>query len=78
VVSKICWEKSLAGSSPAIGTNFHNKQMSNTNNINLGGGNGCLSLILLILTLTALWFGLPTPWGLFEIDIFPAGIFLNR
>jgi hypothetical protein len=52
--------------------------MSNTNNINLGGSNSCLSLILLILTLTALWFGLPTPWGLFEIDIFPAGIFLNR
>jgi hypothetical protein len=52
--------------------------MSNTNNINLGGGNGCFSLILFIFILTTLWFGLPTPWGVFEIDIFPPGIYLNR
>ena len=50
--------------------------MANETNINVGGG--CFSLILFIFTLTALWFGLPTPWGLFEIDVFPPGIFLNR
>jgi len=80
VVSKICWEKSLAGSSPAIGTNFYNKQMSNNNNeIKVGcSGFGCLSLIIFIFILTSLWFSLPTPWGEFEIDLFPPGIFLNR
>ena len=50
--------------------------MANETNINVGGG--CFSLILFIFILTALWFGLPTPWGLFEIDIFPPGIFLDR
>jgi hypothetical protein len=50
--------------------------MANETNTNVGGG--CFSLILFIFILTALWFGLPTPWGLFEIDIFPPGIFLDR
>jgi hypothetical protein len=39
---------------------------------------GCLTTILTIFALTALWFGLPTPWGLFEIDLFWPGIYLNR
>jgi len=39
---------------------------------------GCFSLILTILVLWALWFGLPTPWGVFEIDVFPPGIFIDR
>lgn len=38
------------------------------------GGCGCVSLILFIFVLTALWFGLPTPWGTFNIDIFPPRI----
>lgn len=67
----------------AIAKTKHSKRNSKTNNImaknettiNLGG---CLPLILFIFTLTALWFGLPTPWGLFEIDIFPPGIYLDR
>lgn len=52
---------------------------NNIKEIKLGCGNfGCLSLIILIFILTSLWFSLPTPWGQFEIDIFPPGIFLNR
>ncbi len=31
---------------------------------------GCLKLILFIFALTALWFGLPTPWGTLNIDLF--------
>ena len=41
--------------------------MSSESNSN--GGCGCLSLILTILALDALWFGLPTPWGTLNIDI---------
>lgn len=37
-------------------------------------GSGCASLIILILLLAALWFGLPTPWGKLNIDIFPPRI----
>jgi hypothetical protein len=51
--------------------------MSDTN-IVVGGGGGCVTTILTILVLTALFFGLPTPWGLFEIDLFWPGIYLNR
>jgi hypothetical protein len=53
----------------------YNTDMSNNNNeVSIG----CLPLILFIFTLWALWFGLPTPWGFFEIDIFPPGIYLDR
>ena len=38
------------------------------------GGCGCVSIIVTILVLWALWFGLPTPWGVFNIDIFPPAI----
>lgn len=41
------------------------------------GGCGCLSLVATLLLLWALWFGLPTPWGVFGIDIFPPRITLN-
>ena len=37
-------------------------------------GCGCGGTILTILVLWALWFGLPTPWGKFNIDIFPPAI----
>ena len=47
--------------------------MSNTTEYH-SGGCGCFSLILTILALSALWFGLPTPWGKFNIDIFPPRI----
>jgi hypothetical protein len=50
----------------------------NNVNVTVDRSGGCFSLILTIFTLTALWFGLPTPWGLFEIDIFPPGIYLDR
>lgn len=38
------------------------------------GGCGCVSIIITILVLWALWFGLPTPWGTFNIDILPPAI----
>jgi hypothetical protein len=49
--------------------------MNNNDNSNNGG---CFSLILTILTLWALWFGLPTPWGNLNIDIFPPAIHINK
>jgi hypothetical protein len=51
--------------------------MSN-NNQNVTVGCGCFPFILTILVLSALFFGLPTPWGIFEIDLLPPGIYLNR
>lgn len=39
-----------------------------------GTGCGCLPLIATILVLWSLWFGLPTPWGTYNIDIFPPAI----
>lgn len=47
--------------------------MSNKSS-NDSGGCGCASVIITILVLWALWFGLPTPWGKFNIDIFPPRI----
>lgn len=41
-------------------------------------GCGCVSLIVTILVLWTLWFGLPTPWGIFHIDIFPPAIRLKE
>lgn len=35
---------------------------------------GCVTLIIEVLILWALWFGLPTPWGRLNIDIFPPRI----
>jgi hypothetical protein len=49
---------------------------NNKQTVNVGCG--CYSLILTILVLSALFFGLPTPWGIFEIDLLPPGIYLNR
>lgn len=45
---------------------------------NNSGGCGCLTIIITILALTALWFGLPTPWGELNIDIIPPAIHLNK
>jgi hypothetical protein len=41
---------------------------------NVSCGCGCVPLIITILFLWALWFGLPTPWGKYNIDIFPPRI----
>lgn len=49
--------------------------MSNSSN---NQGCGCVSIIITILVLWALWFGLPTPWGLFNIDIIPPAITLDQ
>lgn len=38
------------------------------------GGCGCVSLIIFLFLITALWWGLPTPWGTFNIDLFPPRI----
>lgn len=40
-------------------------------------GCGCVGIILMVLVLWSLWFGLPTPWGNFNIDIFPPAIRLE-
>lgn len=38
------------------------------------GGCGCVSPILFIVLIWMLWFGLPTPWGKLNLDIFPPSI----
>ena len=49
--------------------------MSDDNsNAGCGMGCGCFPLIAGILLWWAWWFGLPTPWGVFHIDIFPPAI----
>lgn len=37
-------------------------------------GCGCFEFVASVLVLWALWFGLPTPWGTYNIDIFPPAI----
>jgi len=39
-----------------------------------GCGCGCFSFILMLFTIWALFFGVSTPWGKFNIDIFPPRI----
>lgn len=39
-------------------------------------GCGCVPVILFILVLWTLWFGLPTPWGKYNLDIFPPRIWV--
>lgn len=39
---------------------------------------GCLSLIVFIFILAALFYKLPTPWGTIEIDVFPPGLYIDR
>lgn len=34
----------------------------------------CSGMVIAILILWALWFGLPTPWGTYNIDIIPPAI----
>ncbi len=41
-------------------------------------GCGCFGMILTILVLWALWFGLPVPGGVLNIDIFPPAIRLDK
>jgi hypothetical protein len=39
---------------------------------------GCLSLVVFVLLVSALLFGLPTSWGVLNIDIFPPGVYLVK
>lgn len=41
-------------------------------------GCDCVGFIATILVLWSLWFGLPTPWGELNIDIFPPAIRLTK
>jgi hypothetical protein len=52
--------------------------MSESTSSSDGGGCGCLTLILTILALWALWFGLPVPGGVLNIDIIPPAIHLIK
>lgn len=45
--------------------------MSDTTNTN---GCGCVNFVATVLLLWALWLGLPTPWGVVNIDILPPAI----
>lgn len=38
---------------------------------------GCFSCLALIFLVWAILFGLPTPWGVLDLDIFPPGIYLR-
>jgi len=38
------------------------------------GGSGCLSLILFIFIIGALFWSVSTPWGNVELDIFPPAL----
>lgn len=40
-------------------------------------GCGCVPAILTILAIWTVLIGLPTPWGVFHIDIFPPAIRLE-
>jgi hypothetical protein len=48
--------------------------MNQNNKSECNCGCGCFPLILTILTLWALFVGLPTPWGVLNIDILPPAI----
>lgn len=49
--------------------------MSDTEKVSIGcNGCGCVSLILFVFLVWSLFFGLPTPWGKINIDIFPPKI----
>lgn len=48
--------------------------MAKTYTCNTGG---CVSTLILIFGLWALWFGLPTFWGELEIDLFGPAIRLD-
>lgn len=51
--------------------------MSETPACSGNNGCGCFGLIVTILVLWALWFGLPTSWGVFHIDIFPPAVWVK-
>lgn len=38
------------------------------------GSCSCLEFVLTMLVIWAVWFGLPTPWGTYNIDIIPPAI----
>lgn len=52
--------------------------MSERQSVTVQSPFGCLGCLTTILLLGALWFGLPTPWGTLDIDIFPPAIELDR
>jgi len=42
-----------------------------SDNNSSGGGCGCVGLILLTVLFWTLFFGLQTPWGKLNLDVFP-------
>ena len=49
--------------------------MASKESVNLNcGGCGCVSFIVLVFVLWALFVGLATPWGVFNIDLIPPAI----
>jgi hypothetical protein len=43
-----------------------------------GGGMGFFGVVLTILAVWAVLEGLPTPWGVFKVDLFPPAIRLEQ
>jgi len=41
-------------------------------------GCGCFSIVLGILTIWAVFVGLPTPWGTLNVDLVPPAIHLEK
>lgn len=50
---------------------------NNTNSSDSGGGFSCISFLVFLFFMWALWFGLPTFWGVLEIDFFGPAIRLD-
>lgn len=48
--------------------------MSEHVTVNNSSGCGCFSFVATVLLLWAICFGLPTPWGVFNIDLLPPRI----
>lgn len=49
-----------------------------SSNCDDGGGFGCLSVVILIFLLYALFKPIHTPWGWFSYDLFPPAIYLTQ
>lgn len=50
--------------------------MTNKNSYNCNCG-GCITFLLFLFTMWAIFFGLPTHWGTLELDFFPPAVKLN-
>lgn len=52
-------------------------ETTNTTQSSSGSGGGCVSCFVFVCFWWALLVGLPTPWGMLSLDVFPPGIYLD-